>query len=145
MLLKGELAHRDKAAFALARFLSPGQPESCRVTPALAYGRLGMLLERLLRQERDARVLISLAGCLYQILAWEPVSQVPIPAPPASRFCAWQRGASPHTASLARFPDIEMKCDTRFELIPKLLSWSTATRDEQRQIQEFLLEVVEGE
>ncbi len=138
----GSQPQREKACYALARLLSPGQPAKYRVGVEEAYATLPLLLERLLKDESDHRVTISLMGALWQVAAWEVTSKVPLPQAFRKQLLALKITDFAARTALSRHVPTRTACTERLRLLPELLNWEGASHDNRARIQEYLLEVV---
>lgn len=134
------LAVREKAAWALARLASPGQPPKFRVGTEVGLGVCALALDRLERLEADPRTLLSLTGLLYQGLSWTLRGAEP-PAEVARRIQALKLTKVRAYERIGQFPVIREEVSRRFEVLPSLLQPAKLTCAQQEVVRSYLLEV----
>lgn len=135
------LGQQEKAVWALARLLSPGQPQEYAAHFIDVERAAKLSLEQLYNYSIQPQVAVNFISCLSQCVAWQskganlkPQILEEVKRLPKSNL--------PVLATLPKFPQIENTFYRKLSLLPKMLALDTASPEEIDQIQELLLEVV---
>lgn len=137
------LGQREKAAWALGRLISPGQPEGWKATFTDVERAATLALDQLCSGENEPQVAQNLLGCLSQCIAWHTTGTRLSP-----QICNRVR-ILPDTplavdSKLSNFPHIEKLFEERLHLLPKMIDFEKASSQDISQMEEWLLESVKG-
>ncbi len=135
------LGQRQKAAWALARLVSPGQPKKWRAGFTDVENAAQLALEQLYHFATEPQVAQNLIGCLYQCLAWQSMGAT------FSQEIRNRVRRLPQTPlavhiNLPKFPAIEKTFSQKLPLLPQMLELDRASPEDITRIRELLLEVV---
>ncbi|MBW4506497.1 MAG: Hsp70 family protein [Scytonematopsis contorta HA4267-MV1] len=137
------VGQKERATWALGRLISPAQPQDWQAKRTYVESVAKLVLEQLQVHTTDARLALSLLGCLSQCVAWhttglklsENVCQQ-VQKLPGMRLAV--------TPYLAGYPQIQKTFEERLPLLPKMLEIERASSEEIAQMQEWLLESLKG-
>lgn len=134
------IGQREKAAWALGRLMSPGQPEEWKPQFEDVEKAAKLALNQLFKSEKKPQVATNLLGCLYLCILWkikgkdlsdeiyQQLEQLP------SRSLAVDQ-------QLQGYPQIKATFEERLELLPKLLNSQNISQEDIKKINVFILEV----
>ena len=138
----GPLApHREKAAWSTGRLLSPYQPPEYLADAKQIPAAIKIFLQALSTQQ-DARVVSSLLYSLYQLVAWVPFHGLTLSPEAVSQIRRLPELCQRSGRLVRANPSIEKNIMILARLLPVLLNLEKATAEEQRQINEYLLEML---
>jgi len=135
------LGQRIKAAWALGRLISPGQPERWQAEQTDVEKAAKLVLNKLDYRRTDPRETLWLLSCLSQCVAWHTTG-VTLGQEICDRVRMLPETILVVDSQLPKYPAIKRNFDRRRSLLPKLLNISGASSEERSQIKEWLLEVV---
>lgn len=135
------LGQRMKAAWALGRLISPGQPERWQAKQTDVEQAAQLVLNKLDDRRTDPRETLCLLSCLSHCVAWHTTG-VSLSQEICDRVIILPETILTVDRQLQKYPAIKRNFDRRRSLLPKLLNISGASSEERSQITEWLLEVV---
>lgn len=128
---------RDKAAWALARLVSPGQPTGWQADFGEVEKTAQVVLTWLKTGETDTRVLDSLVRCLYQCLAWHLLDKN-LNQQTRQAVVNLSLRSFTRVNNLPKFPEIQKAVTQKLTDIPKLLAPQTASAKDLSEIERYL-------
>lgn len=135
------MAPRAKAAWALARIVSPGQPKDWQANFTDVEKAAQLALEQLYHSATAPQVAVGLIGCLCQCTAWQSMG-----ATLSQEICdRVKKLPQSHLAvypNLPKFPTLERTFYQKLSLLPQMLELDRASPEDLTRIRELLLEVV---
>ncbi|WPF87895.1 Hsp70 family protein [Cyanobacterium aponinum AL20118] len=135
------LGQKEKAAWALSRLISPGQPEEYRIDFKQVEGIAQFALEQLHHVIIKPQVALNMLGCLSQCLAWHALDYELNPSI-CRQIELLPKSDLPVHSYLSGFRQIESIFDDRIELLPKMLNIATVSEEDSSQIKQFLIDTI---
>jgi len=132
-----------KAAWALGRLVSPGQPENWQTNIKEAETTASLVLDKLFNDTTEPQVALELLGCLSHCLAWKVLGNQ-ISENITERVKRLSDTTLPVEAYLPNYPKIESVFYERLYLLPKMLEIDQASAQEVTQMETLLLESVKN-
>lgn len=131
------LGHKEKAAWALGRLISPGQPEEWKANFKDVENTIKLALDQLYHHTTEPQVAQNLLVCLSQGLAWRINGERFSP-----EICDQVRRLPdtplPVERRLIYFHKIQESFEKRLSIIPKMLELEKASSDDIRDIHKLL-------
>jgi len=134
---KADFRIRDKAAWALARLISPGQPTGWQADFAEVEKTAQVVIAWLKNGETDTRVLDSLVRCLYQCLAWHLLDKN-LNQQTRQAVVNLSLDSFSVVSNLPKYPAIRQAVVQKLNGIPKLLELQTASGTDFSEIGRYL-------
>jgi hypothetical protein len=135
------LGQKEKAAWALARLISPGQPEDYRINFQQVESIASFALEQLYRVIKEPQIALTMLGCLSQCLAWHALDYE-LSTLISQQIEKLPKIDLPVYHNLSGFPPIESIFDTRLQLLPKMLNISNISEEDSSQFKIGFLELI---
>lgn len=136
-----EIGEKVKAAWALSRLISPGQPEEYRIDFRQVEGVAQFALEQLYYVIKEPQVALDMLGCLSQCLAWHALNYQLNPTICQQIELLPQRDLPVHS-HLSSYRQIESIFNARIKLLPKMLNIATVSEEDSTQIKQLLLDSI---
>jgi hypothetical protein len=133
------LVHQDKAAWAIARLISLGQPEGYRAKFADVERSSQIAVNLLYQQVRQPQIAVNLLTCLCQYLGWQNEAITLNPAL-TRQIEQLPQANLPVNKNLPQYPQIESIFYQRLQLLRGMLNISHISTEELKEIQDWLLE-----
>jgi hypothetical protein len=135
------MAHKQKAAWALARLISPGQPEQWRIDFKEVNSMAQFALDQLYGITKQPQVALDLLGCLCQCLAWQ-LRGYQLETSIHQRIGQLKTTDLPVYSNLSGFSHIESVFKNRLDLLSKMLHINTISDKDSTEIKQWLLESI---
>lgn len=133
------LVHQEKAAWAIARLISLGQPEDYRARFSDVERSTQIAVNSLYRQVRQPQIALNLLTCLCQYLGWQN-QHLPLNPSLTRQIEQLPLADLPVKANLGQYPQIENVFYQRLQLFRGMLNIFHISTEELRDIQNWLLE-----
>jgi molecular chaperone DnaK (HSP70) len=135
------MAHKQKAAWALARLISPGQPKQWRINFTQVNSIAQFALDQLYGITKQPQVALDLLGCLSQCLAWQ-LLDFELENSIYKRVEQLEKTDLPVYKNLSGFSHIESVFKNRLDLLSKMLHINTISDKDSTEIKQWLLESI---
>jgi molecular chaperone DnaK (HSP70) len=139
------LALRQKAFWALARLISPGQPTEWQTTLTEVEKVASFVLDQLKHQINDPQIALDALSCLSQCIGWHITGHL-LHERTVNEILSLKNPNSylPCRSRMKSFPTISVQFDRRLELIERAFDLSTATAQDIQDLKAWFLEIAKG-
>jgi len=140
ILSNGHMALRQKAAWALARLISPGQPPEWQVTNQDAEKVAFFILDQFKHSVSEPQVALDALGCLSQCIAWH-IAGHPIDESIINDVLKLGKIYLPCQSNMQSYPQIAAQFDRKLELLERACDLSAATEEDIKDLKAWFLEI----
>ncbi len=137
------LALRQKAFWALARIISPGQPQEWRSNLHDVEEVASFVLEQLKYQISEPQISLDALGCLAQCIGWHITGNF-LHERIVNEILSLGKIYLPCQQRMISFPQISKQFDHKLDLIETAFNLETATTEDIKELQTWLLQSIKA-
>ncbi|WP_414530753.1 Hsp70 family protein [Nodularia chucula] len=137
------LAVRQKAFWALARIISPGQPQQWQAKLNDVEEVASFVLTQIKHQISEPQIALDALGCLSQCIGWHITGHF-LHERIVNEILSLVKCYLPCQGKMFSFPGISSQFDRKLELIERAFYLETATAEDIQDLKTWFLESVKG-
>lgn len=137
------LALRQKAFWALARLISPGQPPQWQASMDNVEKTAFFVLDQLKNYITKPQVALDALGCLGQCIGWH-ITANPLPESIINELLSLGRIHLPFSNNFGSYQNISTQFDRKLELIERACDLSSATEEDIKDLKAWFLEIAKA-
>ncbi|MEC4817792.1 MAG: Hsp70 family protein [Scytonema sp. PMC 1069.18] len=137
------LALRQKAFWALARLISPGQPTEWQATLTNVEKVASFVLDQLQHRITEPQIALDALGCLSQCIGWHITGHL-LHERMVNEILSLGKLYLPCQSRMGEFRAISTQFDRKLELIERAFNLSAATDEDIKELKAWFLEIAKG-
>lgn len=137
------LALRQKAFWALARIISPGQPIEWQATLTNVEKVASFVLDQIQHRISEPQVALDALSCLSQCILWHITGNL-LHERIVNEILSLGTIYIPCKSKMSSFPGISHQFDRKLELIESAFNLTTATPEDIGELKAWFLEIAKG-